>query len=152
MGCGKGSAGYKGKPYVSSDGGINYLVVSASKDMSLTKNMSPIDTTNFDGIDGWKEFIEGLKEWSVSLESIYLDNDPAQIDILAGITEGSELIFQYRPRDESGATYFEGTVLVTEWNLANALEDAVMVSGSLRMWQTTNFNTAIIRKRKIRFL
>ena len=130
--CGKGSAGYKGKPYISSDGGTTFLVISASKDMSLTKNMSPIDVTNFDGIDGWKEFIEGLKEWTADVESIYLEADPGQEDLLGGITEGSELVLQYRPRDEGGAKYFQGTVLVTEWNMANALEDAVIVSASLQ--------------------
>jgi len=132
MACGKGTSGYKGKPFVSSDGGTLFLVISSSKDMSITKNMSPIDTTSFDSIDGWKEFIEGLKEWTVEVESIYLEADPGQEDILGAITEGTELIFQYRPRDESGAKFFEGTVLVNEWNLSNALEDAVMVTGSFQ--------------------
>jgi len=131
MACGKGSAGYKGKPFISTDGGVIFLTVSAAKDMSLTKNMSPIDVTNFDGVDGWKEFIEGLKEWSASVENIYLEADAGQEAILGGITEGTELVFQYRPRDESGAKFFQGSVFVNEWNLTNALEDAVTVSMSL---------------------
>jgi TP901-1 family phage major tail protein len=132
MGCGKGVAGYKGKPYVSTDGGSTYLVVANAKDMSISKNMTPIDVTSFDSVDGWKEFIEGLKEWEVSIEVISLEADPGQEAVLGGITEGSELIFQYRPNDVSGAKYFEGTVLVKSWEEKNALEDAVMISGSFQ--------------------
>jgi predicted secreted protein len=132
MACGKGTAGYKGKPYVSVDGGVVFLVLSSTKDMSIKKNMSPIDVTSFDTIDGWKEYLEGLKEWSVSCESIYIEADAGQEDVLGTIVEGNEIIFQYRPRDESGAYYFEGAVLVTEWNLKNTVADAVMVSGAFQ--------------------
>jgi len=132
MSCGNGIAGYKGKPYISKDGGLTYLIISESKDMSISKNMSAIDTTSFDSIDGWKTFIEGLKEWTVSVESIYVPADPGQVDVLDGITEGSTLIFQYRPYNVSGQKYFEGAVLVTEWTLSNALEDAITISGAFQ--------------------
>ena len=130
--CGKGTAGYKGKPYISTDGGVVFLIISYSKDMSLKKGMSPIETTSFDSIDGWKEFIEGLKEWSVSLSSVYLESDAGQEDVVASVVEGSSIVFQYRPRNESGAYYFEGNMLVTEWELKNATGDAVMVSASFQ--------------------
>jgi predicted secreted protein len=130
MSCGKGSAGRKGKPYISIDGGVAFLVISSSKDMNLKKAMSPIDVTSFDSINGWKEQIEGLKDWSISNEAIYLEADAGQEDLLNAIDVGTELVFQYRPLNQSGAQYFEGTVLVTEWNIKNGVADAVMVSAS----------------------
>lgn len=132
MACGKGVAGYKGKPFISTDGGVLFLVVASTKDMEIKKGMSPIDVTSFDGVDGWKEFIEGLKEWSVTLSSIYLEADAGQEDILGAVVEGNEIIFQYRPNDTAGAFFFEGTMLITEWNLKNTVGDAVEVSASFQ--------------------
>ena len=130
--CGNGVAGYKGKPYISKDGGTTFLVVTSSKDMSLNKTHAPIDVTSFDNIDGNKNFIEGTKEWSATVNEIYLQADAGQEAMFQGVEEGAEVIFQYRPNDKSGQIFFEGVALVKDWAMKSTMAEAVMVSASLQ--------------------
>lgn len=132
MTCGSGIAGPNGKPYISVDGGTTFIVVSKVTDMSMARTQSPIDTSNFDSVDMWKEFIEGWKDWSSDISAIYLPTDQGQIDILESLDSGACVKFQYRPDNTVGAKMWEGDVIVKDWSLNSQKEEAVSVAMSLQ--------------------
>ena len=130
--CGKGSSGYKGKLYVSSDDGASKVAIGSTKDMTFTRNHSVIEVTSFDSEDGYKEFIEGLKDTTISAESVYLETDVGQIDVITGVDVGDTLILYYRPIDVIGSYEYVVTVLVTSWEESNAVDDAATVSAEFQ--------------------
>ena len=130
--CGKGSSGYKGKLYTSSDDGSTKTPIGSTRDMTMARNHSVIETTSFDSEDGYKDFIEGLKDTTISCESVYLETDVGQLDVVTAIDVGDTLILYYRPIDEVGRYEYVITVLVTSWEENNAVDDAAVVSAEFQ--------------------
>lgn len=121
-------AGFKGQVYVSSDDGSSFDILGETRNADFNITRDPFEATSFDS-NGWKEFCEGLGEWDMTTESLYLYNDTgqteAQSSILAGVTT---LVWRFIPEDASGNDGYEGVGIVSNFNVVEAVDDNVILN------------------------
>lgn len=113
----------------------NFVPVAGQRSVSLERNMETMETTTKDS-NGYKEFVSGLKDWTISadgvivqsdagftaLEDAYLSGEPVEVQISTGTTnvyKGLAIITSFpieAPYDDL-ATYslsFQGTGALTK--------------------------------------
>lgn len=124
-------AGFKGKILISTDGGTNYNEIAEIKEMTLNLTSELEDATSHDS-GGWREFIEGLKTWTIDTETNYIVASTVKNDLFAALVAGTKLLIRFRPNDTVGSDQFEGTVLVGEFTPASPLADPGNLSVTLQ--------------------
>ena len=125
------------------DGSTNDLIAYAQSG-TLNFSMSTRDITNKQS-GGFKESLEGLREWSIDMDGAYAWTNPAG----AAITDGADDLFlkylldagsntreafTVRFGDTGGATgdtYYEGSVYLTSVSFTGGTEDTATYSISL---------------------
>jgi predicted secreted protein len=95
-------------------------------EIDLKKN--PMETTTRSSA-GWKEFINGLKEWTASCPHLWVPTDAGLLAIQNAFIGDYYLAAVFT--DENGYG-FSGTCLVTGFKQTEKLADAVMVDVSLQ--------------------
>ena len=133
-------AGFKGQIFVSTDGGSSFNGIAEITEMSLNLTAELEDATSHDSA-GWREFIEGLKTWSIDTETMYITASTTKDDLFAALVAGSELLVRFRPNDTVGQDQFEGSVKVGEFTPSSPLADpgslSVTLQGSGPLVKTT---------------
>jgi len=124
-------AGFHGKILVSTDGGSVYNEIAEIKEMTLNLSAELEDATSHDS-GGWREFIEGLKTWTVDTETNYIVASTTKDDLFAALVAGTKLLIQFRPNDTTGSDQYEGTVLVGEFTPGSPLADPGNLSLTLQ--------------------
>lgn len=116
---------------------IETVVVAELTGCSITFTHSPRNVTN-KGSAGWRELLEGLREWNASINAMYIPNGSfptlwasysgrSQVTLRFASTEGSDDYYEGEaywgtgtldsPAQEDNVVYdisFEGTGVVTE--------------------------------------
>ena len=128
MAQGIGSAGYKGKSYLSSDGGSTYIVTTGLNEMGLDLEHEPIETTNFDSTNGFKEYITGLKGVSGSMKAVYVDANSSHEAVFTATSAGSMIKIKFRPIDLSGKYEWIFDAFIKKSGLSQSTGDAVALS------------------------
>ncbi len=127
--------GYSALVAISTDG-TTYNNIGEIRDCTLNVEGDAIDATSHDS-GGWKEFIAGLKSWSVDGDALYIDVDAGQDAVYAALDGGTLLYIRFRPKTGTGKDNFAGRGIVTSWSLAGPNSDAatakikIQGSGSL---------------------
>lgn len=72
-----------------------------------------VDATDHDTI-GWKDFLDGLREWSGTIDAMYFTDDPTQLELIDAMLSGSiDVAGEFRPLDKAGAANYSGTIRLT---------------------------------------
>lgn len=124
-------AGYNALLYVSTDGGTTYNPIGELKDVTLTVKQDAIDATSHDSA-GWKEFIPGVSEWTAKAEALYIDANATQDAVFNALINKTILKFRLTPKTGSGLEKFEGSGIITDWELAGPNTAAAAVSISIQ--------------------
>nr|BDD45776.1 hypothetical protein 5 [bacterium]BDD47215.1 hypothetical protein 8 [bacterium] len=130
-------AGFQGKVLIqtgtdSTTGDPIFSALGEIKDATLTVSTGEIDATSFDS-NGWSQFIPGLKDWTVEVEALYVDSDAGQSALWDALVNGDQLKVQLAPKgDASGDVLYEGSAFMTSWEVNNPIDDAVVLTMSLR--------------------
>ncbi len=121
-------AGFVGEVFISDAGAPADNKIGELREMTLTLEHEAIDATSHDSAR-WREFIDGLRSWSVSAEALYVDGDAGQDDILAILLGDQNAAISFRPEGSTvGDAEFSGVVKVTSFELTGPNDDAAAVS------------------------
>lgn len=124
--------GFNAKVAVSTDGGSVYNVIGELRDVTLTLEADEIEATSKDSA-GWREFIEGLKQWGGSAEHLYLEANVPQDALYSALINRTLVKLRFRPKgDTVGFQQFIGDAVITGWEPALPTDDAVAVSITFR--------------------
>jgi len=107
---------------------VGDLEVTDARDVNLETDAEEIETSRRSSA-GWKEFLQGWKEWRVTFDVVY-DNAAAVMDnIRTAYVDGSTMSVSMLDEDGEGIT---GTVIVTSLPKSEPLKDANTVNVTLR--------------------
>lgn len=120
-------AGYKGKVYVSTDGGSTYNAIGEVRESTLTISTEEIDVTSFDS-NGWIENIAGLRSWEMSTEALYLYDNVGQEDLESALMAGNTVYMRVLPKSGTGNKGYEGEAIISSYEVNNTIDDAVVLS------------------------
>lgn len=77
-----------------------------------------VDATDHDTV-GWKDFLDGLREFSGTIDAMYFTGDQTQFDLIDAMLSGSiDVVAEFRPLDKSGETSYTGTIRLNGAKLA----------------------------------
>lgn len=106
--------------------------IAEGTDCSLTVNGTTIDTTNFDSNE-WSEFINGTKDFSLSVTANFDPTDTAQVAVMNNILSASQSEYAFQYRVTSAATpSFSGNVITENWSISTAVADKITITASLK--------------------
>jgi TP901-1 family phage major tail protein len=123
--------GFDGQVYISDDGGTTYNKIGELREMELSLEDELIDATSHDS-GGWRENINGLNNWNITADALYIQNNVAQKDIFDALTGAVLLKVQFRPKDSVGLDQFFGDCRVSSWSQADPNDDAATAAIELQ--------------------
>jgi len=120
-------AGKSGNVKIDTDGGGSCQTVAAIKNWSIDIGYDTIDVTTFDSADDWREFLDGLKQWSGSFDGHWeydTDANGQQVIITALLTPAKLELECY----VDGTHYFYGDVYAHATSVSAPVDGSVDVS------------------------
>lgn len=103
-------------------------VIQDLNDASFSVSGDSLDTTNFES-NGWKEKLQGLKEFSMSLSGFYKPTDTnGQVVLRDALLNSNTVTVDYLV---DGLVGFQGTYVVSSFETGASVSGEVTVSFSL---------------------
>jgi predicted secreted protein len=118
-------AGFFSQLYVDVGGG-SFIKIAEMKEVTIRIEADVIDVSSHSTI-GWKDNINGLKQWSGTTNYLYIATDATQDAIYDALIGGTSLSFVFTPRGDAAAEgddTWEGSGKITSWELAGPNNDA----------------------------
>lgn len=104
---------------------IGTNTIAGLNEASFSASGETIDTTTFNS-NGWKEKMQGLKEFSMSLSGFYEPNDTnGQVALRDAWLNGTTVTVDYLVDGTNG---FQGSYLVTSFEIGSGVSGEVSVS------------------------
>ena len=94
--------------------------------LSLSRDVNTLETTSF-GSDQ-ATFVVGIEGLSISGSANF---DSTADGVFAGLFDGSQVAFEYRPNNTAGQPKYSGNAFVTNYTIDSSATDLVSVSFSL---------------------
>ena len=109
---------------------VGGTAVAHATDASISISQSPRDTTTKDS-GGWRDLLEGLRQFSISTSALYaMDAAYGVDDLWTALSGRSEVTVKFST-EVSGDEYFEGTCYVTSLEISSSgAEDNASYSAS----------------------
>lgn len=86
--------------------------------------LDQIDATDHDTL-GWKDNLDGLRDFTGTIDSLYFTNDTTQTALLDAILAGGQTIIgEFRPLDVVGEVNYTGNLVITDYKAAAKLSTA----------------------------
>ena len=104
-------------------------VVGGQRGASLSMSADEIDTTN-KTTEGYKTFLVGLKEWSISCDGIVFVGDAGYDALVEAFLAGNTIKVQLK--NEAGSFAYEGDVAIASMDFDAQYDDALTYSCELR--------------------
>lgn len=83
----------------------------------ITIKADNVDATDHDTI-GWKDNMDGLRDWSGTIDAMYFTNSATQLQLIDAILAGSvDINGDFRPLDQTGEVKYTGTLRITDCKL-----------------------------------
>lgn len=109
---------------VSIKSGSNYITIGGQKDATLSFDSDTINITTKDDGD-WRQFLAGLKSWTLSCDALYIDGDAAQIALQNAFANAQTVEVKM---SKAGSFTTTGNAIVTHLEFGAPLEDAFTAS------------------------
>ncbi len=94
--------------------------------LSLSRDVNTLETTSF-GSDQ-ASFVVGIEGLSISGSATF---DATADGVFAGLFDGSQVAFEYRPDNTASQPKYSGNAFVTNYTLDSSATDLVSISFSL---------------------
>jgi len=101
-------------------------VIGQARDVTLKSSAGIIDVTSRASA-GWKEKLQGLREWSVSAGGVWIPDDTGLELIFAAYIAGTILAMTMKHITGATGHGYSGNVIVTGWGEEQPLEGGIMV-------------------------
>ena len=136
--------GFLSQVYLSFDAGSSFNPVGELRDVTLSIERDTIDASSHND-QGWKANLQGLAQWSMSAEYMYLKADAPQNALYAALINRTPFKVRYYPEGTHPATagqdQWDGDAIITSWELAGPNDDvqatSVEVLGDGALTQST---------------
>jgi TP901-1 family phage major tail protein len=112
---------------ISTDGGSTYVEIANITNIGPTIDQNEIDSTDNDDA-GWKSNLAGDKQFTLSVDCFYSEEDPGQDAVMDAIYDGTKPTWRYRTQVGSGKKQKIFTGLVTSVNDPSPHGEAVTFS------------------------
>jgi len=103
-------------------------VVGKAQDVDLTMSATEIDVTTRDA-GGWKKFIQGLKEWGLTTDQLWVPTNAALQAIRDAYLNGTEVAITVLDEDGFG---WSGCVIVSGLGSPQPLDDGVQLNATMK--------------------
>lgn len=122
------TAGYYGGLYTKVDSTTTRI--AKVREATLSIETDTIDVTSFDTV-GWAENVASFKSWSIDAELLYEPANTSQESVRDALFNDTPLTIQLFPKDAATEDGYEGTVIVTSYEVGIPVDDAVTISVTL---------------------
>lgn len=116
--------------YMATDGteaSPTWTLIGGQRSGDLNQEADEIDASHKTS-GGWKVTLQGLKSWSIDLESVYIMSDTGVTALQSAFRSGESQFFKYEYADGS---YQTGYGTVTNFSVKAPHDDVVTVSGTI---------------------
>lgn len=104
----------------------NFVAVAGQRGGTLNRSADSIDVTSKDS-GGWKENLQGLKEWSIDTDGLMVDTDTGYAALEDAYMNGTDVMIELAL--PNGNTY-SGKAIITDFPVEIPYDDAVTYSVS----------------------
>ena len=107
--------------------GAEWLLIGGQRGGTLSRKADSIDASH-KGSGGWKSTLQGLKEWSIDLDTLVMPNDEGLQVINQAFLDDQQINLKFEYPDKS---YVTGWASITELSLEAPHDDVATYKGSL---------------------
>ena len=101
--------------------------VAGQRGATLNRSMDPIDATSKDS-QGWMEYLDGLREWSIDFDGLVSEDDTAQQKLEDASHNGDSVMVKI---ETPGGSTYEGTGYITDLTLEAPYDAEAVYSGTV---------------------
>lgn len=105
--------GFEGHLYFTTAGGAKQKLANISG-YELNIKAAEIDANDHDS-NGWGDKLDGYKDWSVTIDHLYVDGDVTQEAMLDALLGSTDVITELRPVDVTSQANWNGTARITDY-------------------------------------
>ncbi len=116
--------------YIATDGtqsSPTWTLIGGQRGDDLTQEGEEIDASHKTS-GGWKVKLQGLKEWSIDLESVFIMNDTGVAALQSAFRSGTECYFKY---EYANGSYQTGYGSIVNFNVKAPHDGVVTVTGKI---------------------
>ena len=117
---------------------IGGTLIGKGTSHSFDKSMSTRDATTKDSA-GWKESLEGLREWSVSGDFMLAQDATYNIDELNAVIDARAVVVLRFSTEVSGDNYWNGNAFMTSVSVSAGVEESVTFSAEFEGTGAVNY-------------
>ncbi|MGO5010793.1 phage major tail protein, TP901-1 family [Niallia sp. Sow4_A1] len=110
--------------------GSKLIAIAGQQGLTINRDKDTIEVTSKDS-EGWKQFIVGLKEWSIDNDGVYVRDHEAHKQ-LKTLYEGDEPFLIKVTNQKAKTDMFGGLALLTSYPIEAPYDDAVTYTISLQ--------------------
>jgi len=110
--------------------GSTLLAIAGQQGLTINRDKDTIEVTSKDS-EGWKQFVVGLKEWSIDNDGVYV-RDHASHKQLKSLFEADEPFLIKVTNQKAKTDMFGGLALLTSYPIEAPYDDAVTYTIALQ--------------------
>jgi TP901-1 family phage major tail protein len=111
--------------------GSKLLAIAGQQGLTINRDKDTIEVTSKDAHGGWKQFLGGLKEWSIDNDGVYVRSDDSHKQLKAAF-DGDDPILIKVTNQKAQTDMFGGLAIVKSYPIEAPYDDAVTYSISLQ--------------------
>lgn len=109
--------------------GSTLLAIAGQQGLTINRDKDTFEVTSKDS-DGWKQFLSGMKEWSIDNDGIYV-RDHNSHKQLKEIFDGDEPVLIKVTNQKTETDMFGGLAILSSYPIEAPYDDAVTYTASL---------------------
>jgi len=110
--------------------GENLLAIAGQQGLTINRSADSIEVSSKDTIGGWKSKIQGMKEWSIDNDGLYVADDDSHKTLSKAFND-SELVCLKVINQKEKKGLFGGLAIISDYSLEAPYDDAMTYSISL---------------------
>lgn len=119
-----GIGGFKAKLMLSTVASGAVTLVAELRDFNINATNDPLNVTSHDS-SGDREIISGITQWSGDANALFVPNNATHKALWDLLDAGTKVEGEFFPTGSSSDGYYSGRIVVTGWNPAAPMEEAL---------------------------
>lgn len=111
--------------------GSTLLAIAGQQGLTINRDKDTIEVTSKDTEGGWKEFLGGLKEWSIDNDGVYVRDHDSHKQLQA-LYEGDDPVLIKVTNQKTKSDMFGGLAILTSYPIEAPYDDAVTYTITLQ--------------------
>lgn len=103
--------------------GSKILAVAGQQNLTINRSSETLEVTSKDTEGGWKSYISGMKEWSIDIDGIFVQDDESHKILSAAFDDGDCVCIKvYNNKTKKGL--FGGLAVITDYPIEASYDDS----------------------------